>query len=59
MLCGGAGAYLSTGYSAPFIREMTAGKGYLALPYILTVVLLAGFIGKASTPRGIRIRSVT
>ena len=35
MLCGGAGAYLSTGYSAPFIRDMTDGKGYLALAAII------------------------
>jgi ABC-type uncharacterized transport system permease subunit len=35
MLCGGAGAYLSTEYSAPFIRDMTAGKGYLALVAII------------------------
>ena len=102
MLCGIAGAYLSTGHSAAFIRDMTAGKGYMALaamifgkwrpwpalaacllfgfldavavrlqgvsvpgigeipvqliqalPYILTVVLLAGFIGKAIAPKAI------
>ena len=100
ILCGLAGAYLSTGHSASFIRDMTAGKGYIALaamifgkwrpvpvllacllfgfldavavrlqgvalpmvgeipvqfvqalPYILTVVLLAGFIGQAIAPR--------
>lgn len=100
ILCGIAGAYLSTGHGASFIRDMTAGKGYIALaamifgkwrpvpvllacllfgfldavavrlqgvalpmvgeipvqfvqalPYILTVVLLAGFIGKAIAPR--------
>ena len=104
MLCGIAGAYLSTGHSAAFIRDMTAGKGYMALaamifgkwrpwpalaacllfgfldavavrlqgvavpgigeipvqliqalPYILTVVLLAGFIGKALAPRAIGV----
>ena len=53
MLCGGAGAYLSTEYSAPFIRDMTAGKGYLALAAIifgvgpwsaLAVCLLFGFL---------------
>jgi general nucleoside transport system permease protein len=100
VLTGIAGAYLSTGMSAGFIRDMTAGKGYIALaalifakwrpwpalwacllfgfleaigiryqgftipdigtvpvqfmqalPYILTVVILAGFVGKAIPPR--------
>jgi ABC-type uncharacterized transport system permease subunit len=99
LLCGIAGAYLSTGMSAGFIRDMTAGKGFIALaalifakwrpwpalwacllfgfleaiairyqgisigpvnlpvqfmqalPYILTVVILAGFVGKAIPPR--------
>jgi simple sugar transport system permease protein len=100
VLCGVAGAYLSTAHNAGFIRDMTAGKGYLALaalifgkwrpvptlaacllfaftdalqirlqgvdipgigvvsvqliqalPYVLTVVLLAGFIGKAIAPK--------
>jgi general nucleoside transport system permease protein len=104
LLCGIAGAYLSTGHSAAFIRDMTAGKGYMALaamifgkwrpwpalaacllfgfldavavrlqgvsvpgigeipvqliqalPYIMTVVLLAGFIGKAVAPRAIGV----
>ncbi|WP_028465949.1 MULTISPECIES: ABC transporter permease [Nisaea] len=99
-LCGIAGTYLSTAHSAAFVRDMTAGKGYMALaamifgkwkpvptlfacllfgfldamavrlqgvelpvigifpvqllqalPYILTVVLLAGFIGKAIAPK--------
>ncbi len=99
ILCGIAGAYLSTAHSAAFVRDMTAGKGYIALaamifgkwrpwpalwacllfgfldavsvrlqgvdvpgigqipvqlvqalPYILTVILLAGFIGKAIAP---------
>lgn len=103
-LCGFAGAYLSTGHSAAFIRDMTAGKGYMALaamifgkwrpwpalaacllfgfldavavrlqgvdvpgigeipvqliqalPYVLTVVLLAGFIGRAIAPRAIGV----
>ena len=102
VLCGVAGAYLSTAQSAGFVREMTAGKGYIALaalifgkwrpvpallacllfgfldavavrlqgvvvpgigeapvaliqalPYAMTVVLLAGFIGKAIAPRAI------
>lgn len=102
ILCGIAGAYLSTGQSAGFVRDMTAGKGYIALaamifgkwrpvpaflacllfgfldavavrlqgveipgigeapvaliqalPYALTVVLLAGFIGKAIAPKAI------
>ena len=100
VLCGVAGAYLSTAASAGFVRDMTAGKGYLALaalifgkwrpwptcgacllfaftdalaarlqgvalplvgvipvqfilalPYALTVLLLAGFVGKAVAPR--------
>ncbi len=102
VLCGFAGAYLSTGQGAGFVREMSAGKGYialaavifgkwrpvpamlaclmfgfleagaarlqgvdlpligaapvqlmLALPYIMTVLLLAGFIGRASPPAAI------
>ena len=102
VLCGMAGAYLSTAHGSGFVREMTAGKGYialaamifgkwqprgallacllfgfleavasrlqgvnvpligeapvdliLALPYLLTVVLLAGFVGKAMPPRAI------
>ncbi|EPJ51392.1 MAG: putative ABC-type transport system, permease component [Osedax symbiont Rs2] len=104
LLCGIAGAYLSIAQNASFIREMSAGKGYIALaalifgkwrpktallacllfgflealtvrlegvplpligevpaqlmqatPYILTVVLLAGFIGKAIAPKSIGI----
>lgn len=100
VLTGLAGAYLSTGHGAGFVRDMTAGKGYLALaalifgkwrpgptlfacllfaftdalqarlqgvplpgigvipvqfiqmlPYILTVLLLAGFVGKAVAPK--------
>ncbi|MBI1171505.1 ABC transporter permease [bacterium] len=99
LLCGLAGAYMSTGLSAGFLREMTAGRGYIALaalifakwrpwyalmacmlfglldavairfqninlgfvvvpvqftqalPYILTVIILAGFVGKAIPPR--------
>ncbi len=100
ILCGIAGAYLSIGVSAGFVKDMTAGRGFIALaalifakwrpvsamwacllfgflgaieiryqgvalpvlgvvpvqlmqalPYILTVVLLAGFIGKAIPPR--------
>lgn len=103
-LCGIAGAYLSIGQGAGFVREMSAGKGYialaavifgkwrpypaffacllfgfleaassrlqgvdlpligeaptqlmLALPYIMTVLLLAGFIGKASPPAAIGV----
>ncbi|MEQ8964416.1 MAG: ABC transporter permease [Azospirillaceae bacterium] len=102
VLCGIAGTYLSVAHNASFVRDMTAGKGYLALaalifakwrpvpvlfacllfgfleaiearlqgvelpvlgeipvqfiqalPYILTVVLLAGFIGKATPPKAI------
>lgn len=104
LLTGIAGAYLSTAHGAGFIREMTAGKGYialaamifgkwrpwpalsaclmfgfldalaarlqgvslpyigevstdliLALPYVMTVVLLAGFIGTATPPRAIGV----
>ena len=99
VLCGLAGAYLSMSLAAGFGKEMTAGKGYIALaalifakwrpwyalmacalfglldaisirfqsidlgfmvipvqltqalPYILTVVILAGFVGKAVPPR--------
>ncbi len=99
VLCGIAGSYLSTALAAGFGREMTAGRGYIALaalifakwrpwqalgstmffgflaavsiryptidlgvlvipnefmdnlPYILTVVVLAGFVGKAIPPR--------
>ncbi|MEE9313926.1 MAG: ABC transporter permease [Rhizobiaceae bacterium] len=100
ILCGVAGAYLSIGVSAGFVKDMTAGRGFIALaalifakwkpiaamwacllfgflgaleiryqgvslpivgvvpvqlmqalPYILTVILLAGFIGKAIPPK--------
>ena len=103
-LCGVAGAYLATAASAGFVRDMTAGKGYLALaalifgkwrpyptlgacllfaftdalaarlqgvalplvgvipvqfvlalPYALTVLLLAGFVGKAVAPKAIGV----
>ncbi len=102
VLCGIAGAYLSIAHGAGFVREMTAGKGYialaamifgnwrplqalyaclmfgfldavaarvqglelpligevssdliLALPYVLTVIFLAGFIGRATPPAAI------
>jgi ABC-type uncharacterized transport system permease subunit len=104
VLCGVAGTYLSTSASSGFVRDMTAGKGYLALaalifgkwkplptlgacllfaftdalaarlqgvalpvvgvvpvqfilalPYALTVLLLAGFVGKAVAPRAIGV----
>jgi simple sugar transport system permease protein len=104
VLCGVAGSYLSTAASAGFVRDMTAGKGYLALaavifgkwkpyptlgacllfaftdalatrlqgvalpligvipvqfvialPYVLTVLLLAGFVGKAVAPLAIGV----
>lgn len=104
VLCGVAGTYLSTGASSGFVRDMTAGKGYLALaalifgkwkpwptlfacllfaftdalatrlqgvalpvvgvipvqfilalPYALTVLLLAGFVGKAVAPKAIGV----
>lgn len=99
VLCGLAGAYLATGLAAGFGKDMTAGRGFIALaalifskwrpwhalgavllfgfleavatrfpnldvagftvpvqlmqalPYILTVVILAGFVGKAIPPR--------
>ncbi len=102
ILCGIAGAYLSTAQAAGFGKEMTAGRGYIALaalifskwrpvhamgacflfgfleaisnlypnidvfglftipvqftqalPFIMTVVILAGFIGKAIPPKAI------
>jgi ABC-type uncharacterized transport system permease subunit len=102
LLCGLAGAYLSIALGAGFIKDMSAGKGYIALaalifgkwrpfpalfacllfgfleavatrmqgvqlpvvgeidvqlmqalPYILTVILLAGFIGRAIAPKAI------
>lgn len=99
VLCGVAGAYISTSLSSSFVRDMTAGSGFMALaalifanwraypalgacllfgflqavgnftqgasvagvqipvqfinmlPYVLTVVLLAGFIGKSVPPK--------
>ncbi|MDG2405530.1 MAG: ABC transporter permease [Paracoccaceae bacterium] len=100
LLCGLAGAYLATGQQAGFVKDMTAGRGFIAiaalifakwrpwhalsatllfgylqavalrpdliesafgfkvqvqlldaLPYILTVVILAGIVGKAIPPR--------
>lgn len=100
ILCGIAGAYISTAHNAQFVRDMTAGQGFIALaalifgkwrpfqvlfacllfgfldalavrlqgvalpgigeipvqfiealPYLLTVILLAGFIGKAVAPK--------
>ncbi len=100
ILCGFAGTYLAVAQSAGFIKDMTAGKGFIALaalifakwrpvsamfacllfgfldasairlqgkalpligevpvqfmqalPYVLTVVLLAGFIGRAIPPK--------
>jgi len=104
VLSGVAGTYLSTAASAGFVRDMTAGKGYLALaalifgkwkpyptlgacllfaftdalatrlqgvalplvgvipvqfilalPYVLTVLLLAGFVGTAVAPKAIGV----
>lgn len=99
-LCGMAGAYMTLVQSSMFVRDMTAGKGYIALaamifgkwkplptvlacllfgfldalavrlqgrplpfigqvpvqaiqalPYLLTVILLAGFFGKSEAPK--------
>ena len=104
VLCGLSGAYLSIAHHSGFIRDMSAGKGYLALaalifgqwrpvptlgacllfafadavqvrlqgtplpvvgvvpvqliqaiPYVLTVALLAGFVGRAVAPRAIGV----
>ncbi len=100
VLCGIAGAFLATSLQASFTKDMTAGRGFIALaalifakwrpwqalyacllfgflealalrpdvienvigirvqvqfldalPYILTVIILAGFVGKAIPPR--------
>jgi general nucleoside transport system permease protein len=99
LLCGVAGAYLSTSLSASFVRDMSAGRGFMALtalifanwrawpalyacllfgflqaianfmqgahvfgleipvqffnalPYVMTIILLAGFIGKSVPPK--------
>lgn len=100
ILCGVAGAYLATSLQAGFTRDMTAGRGYIALaalifakwrpwhalgatvlfgylqalslrpdivervatvrvqgqlldvlPYLLTILILAGLIGRAIPPR--------
>lgn len=100
VLCGLAGAVLSTGLGSAFVRDMSAGKGFLALaamifakwrplptflacllfgfvdalqgrlqgtalplvgeipfqftimlPYVLTVVILAGFVGRIEAPK--------
>lgn len=100
VLCGFAGAYLALAQNAGFVKDMTSGRGFIALaalifakwrpvpamfacllfgfldalairlqgttlpvidriptqffqalPYILTIILLAGFIGKAIPPR--------
>ncbi|MEQ5826818.1 ABC transporter permease [Sulfitobacter sp. NFXS29] len=100
LLCGVAGAYLSTALQAGFVKDMSAGRGFIALaalifakwrpwyalwatllfglfgaletrpdviqsvigikvqgqllgalPYLMTVVILAGFVGKAIPPR--------
>jgi simple sugar transport system permease protein len=102
ILCGIAGAYISTAHNAQFTRDMTAGQGFIALaalifgkwrprtvmlacllfgfldalavrlqgvtitgygeipvqfieaaPYLLTVILLGGFIGRAIPPKAV------
>ena len=104
IFCGIAGAYLSISHGAFFLREMSAGKGYIALaavifgnwrpvrafvacllfgfldavtsrlqgvdlliigeipsalmialPYILTILLLSGFIGRPTPPSAIGV----
>ncbi|MBF9029076.1 ABC transporter permease [Rhodobacterales bacterium HKCCE3408] len=35
ILCGIAGAYLSTGLSAQFVKEMSAGRGFIALAALI------------------------
>ena len=104
LLCGVAGTYLSIAQNASFVKEMSAGQGYIALaamifgkwkpftamlaclmfgfldaiairlqgvviagigevpvqliqalPYIMTVVLLASFVGKAVAPKAIGV----
>ena len=99
-ICGLSGAYLATGLQAGFVKDMSAGRGFIALaalifakwrpvpalwacllfgffqalalrpdvvenvltvkvpvpaldalPYVLTVLVLAGFVGKAIPPR--------
>ncbi|MCB6182657.1 ABC transporter permease [Leeia sp. TBRC 13508] len=104
LLCGLAGTYLSVYQTGSFIREMSAGKGFLALaalifgkwrpvpavigcllfaffdaiqirlegvalpivgevpsqfiqviPYVLTVLLMAGFVGRATAPKAIGV----
>ncbi len=103
-LCGIAGTYLSVAQNASFVKEMSAGQGYIALaamifgkwkpftamlaclmfgfldalairlqgveiagigeipvqliqalPYIMTVVLLASFVGRAVAPKAIGV----
>ena len=100
VLCGLAGAYLSTALQAGFVKDMSAGRGFIALaalifakwrpwyalwatllfglfgaletrpdvieavvgldvpgallgglPYVMTVIILAGFVGRAIPPR--------
>ena len=60
VLCGIAGAYLSIAQSAGFIRDMTAGKGFIALAALIFAkwrpvpamfaCLLFGFLDAVADP---------
>lgn len=66
LLCGLAGAYLATGLAAGFTRDMTAGRGFIALAalifakwrpwYALFACLLFGFLQAVSNRYSTRFR---
>ena len=66
VLCGVAGAYLSTALQAGFVKDMSAGRGFIALAalifakwrpwYALWATLLFGLFGALET-RGHRLQS--